>query len=82
MTKGTVKWFSDQEGYGFISIDDENGDQKDIFVRYSDFECQGFKPVQKGVEVIFDIEEGENGPQAVRVCMAAGPHGGGGGLED
>lgn len=82
MAKGTVKWFDAIKGYGFISLDDENSDEKELFVHHSDFDFQGFSSIQQGQEVFFDIEEGEDGPKAVHVSMAAGPHGGGGGLED
>ena len=63
MQKGTVKWFNNQEGYGFIC--DENG--KDIFVHYSGLNMEGFKTLDEGQEVEFDIIEGTKGPQAVNV---------------
>ena len=63
MNKGTVKWFSNQKGYGFIS--DENG--KDVFVHYSGLNMEGFKTLAEGEAVEFEIVDGEKGPQAVNV---------------
>lgn len=63
MGKGTVKWFNNQKGYGFIS--DENG--KDIFVHYSGVNMEGFKSINEGDNVEFEIIEGEKGPQAINV---------------
>lgn len=63
MCNGTVKWFNNQKGYGFIS--DENG--KDIFVHYSGVNMEGFKSLNEGDNVEFDIIEGEKGPQAINV---------------
>ncbi len=63
MAKGTVKWFSDEKGYGFI--EQENG--QDIFVHFSSIGMPGFKTLAEGDEVTFDIEEGERGPVAKNV---------------
>ncbi len=63
MAKGTVKWFNNQKGYGFIC--DENG--KDVFVHYSGINMEGFKSVEEGAAVEFDITEGQKGPQAINV---------------
>ncbi len=63
MNKGTVKWFSSQKGYGFIS--DEQG--KDVFVHFSGIVSDGFKTLEEGQAVQFDITQGEKGPQAVNV---------------
>ena len=63
MTKGTVKWFNNQKGYGFIS--DEAGN--DIFVHYSGLNMEGYKSLEEGQEVEFEIFQGEKGPQAVNV---------------
>jgi len=61
--KGKVKWFNNQKGYGFIS--DEN--EKDVFVHYSGLNMEGFKTLDEGQEVEFDVIDGEKGPQAVNV---------------
>ena len=61
--KGTVKWFNNQQGYGFIS--DESG--KDIFVHYSGIAGDGFKALDEGQAVEFEIKEGDKGPQAINV---------------
>lgn len=61
--KGTVKWFNAQKGYGFIS--DENGN--DVFVHYSGLAQEGFKTLDDGQAVEFEITEGAKGPQAVNV---------------
>ena len=63
MNKGTVKWFNNQKGYGFIS--DENGD--DIFVHFSALNMSGFKVLEEGDKVEFEVIEGEKGPQAANV---------------
>lgn len=61
--KGTVKWFNNQKGYGFIS--DENG--KDVFVHYSGLKMEGFKTLEEGQAVEFDVVNGDKGPQATNV---------------
>ena len=63
MNKGTVKWFNNQKGYGFIS--DESG--KDVFVHYSGLNMDGYKTLEEGAAVSFDIVHGEKGPPAVNV---------------
>ena len=63
MSKGTVKWFNNQKGYGFIS--DEQGN--DVFVHYSGINIDGFKSLEEGQAVEFDVVEGEKGPQATNV---------------
>lgn len=63
MNKGTVKWFNDQKGYGFIS--DENG--KDIFVHFSGIVMDGHKKLEEGQKVEFEVADGAKGPQAVNV---------------
>ena len=63
MINGTVKWFNESKGYGFISS--EKGD--DVFVHYSSINSNGFKTLMEGDSVSFDIEEGPKGPKAVNV---------------
>lgn len=67
MAKGTVKWFSDDKGYGFI----EQEDGEDVFVHYSEVQSEGFKSLSEGQEVEFDIEEGEKGPKASNVVTVS-----------
>ena len=61
--KGTVKWFNNQKGHGFIS--DEAGN--DVFVHYSGIATDGFKSLEEGAAVEFDVVEGTKGPQATNV---------------
>lgn len=63
MNKGTVKWFNNQKGYGFIS--DEAGN--DVFVHYSGLNMDGFKTLEEGAAVEYEVINGEKGPQAVNV---------------
>ena len=61
--KGTVKWFNAKKGFGFIS--DEEG--KDVFVHFSALQMDGFKVLEEGDEVEFEVIDGEKGPQAANV---------------
>ena len=61
--KGTVKWFNNQKGYGFFR--DEEGN--DVFVHYSGLNMEGFKSLDEGAQVEFDVTEGAKGPQATNV---------------
>lgn len=65
MVQGTVKWFNDQKGYGFIAQD--NGE--DIFVHYSEIIGSGFKKLNEGDRVVFEIGEGKKGPAAKNVDL-------------
>ena len=62
---GTVKWFNNHKGYGFISDQDGN----DVFVHYSGLNMEGFKTLEEGAKVEFDVTDGQKGPQAVNVTV-------------
>lgn len=64
MTTGTVKWFNEAKGFGFITP--EGGD-KDVFVHFSAISSEGFRTLAEGQQVNFDVEDGPKGPQAVNV---------------
>jgi CspA family cold shock protein len=66
MATGTVKWFSDEKGYGFITPD-ESG--KDLFVHHSAIVGSGFKSLSEGAKVSYDTEEGRKGPAAANVQL-------------
>jgi cold shock protein len=63
--QGTVKWFSRTKGYGFITPD--GGGEKDVFVHYSAIQGDGFRNLEQGERVEFEVEDSAKGPQAARV---------------
>ena len=65
MPEGTVKWFSKKKGYGFISQDDGS----DIFVHYSAINMPGFKSLEEGIRVQFEMDEDNRGPKAKNVVI-------------
>ncbi len=64
MATGTVKWFDDSKGFGFIAPDDGS---KDVFVHHSAIQGSGFKSLAEGQKVSFDVEQGQKGPAAANV---------------
>ncbi|HUZ83396.1 MAG TPA: cold-shock protein [Gaiellales bacterium] len=67
MATGTVKWFNDSKGYGFIQPDDGG---KDLFVHHSGIAGSGFKSLQEGAKVSFEARQGQKGPEAINVELA------------
>jgi cold shock protein len=65
--KGTVKWFNNAKGYGFIG----RNDGPDVFVHYSAISAEGYKSLQEGDQVEFEIADGQKGPQAANVAKAS-----------
>ena len=63
MKQGTVKWFNSEKGFGFIEVDGEN----DVFVHFSAIQGEGFKTLDEGQKVEFEVVEGNRGPQAANV---------------
>jgi CspA family cold shock protein len=64
MATGTVKWFNESKGFGFISPEDGS---KDVFVHFSAIQAEGFKVLTEGQSVTFNVEDGPKGPQATNV---------------
>jgi len=64
MKTGIVKWFNARRGYGFIEMEEEGGD---VFVHYTAISMPGFKVLNEGNNVIFDLEQGDRGPKAINV---------------
>ena len=67
MAQGTVKWFNDSKGFGFITVD---GQEKDIFVHQSAIQAEGYRSLTEGQRVEFDIVQGAKGPAAEKVRVA------------
>jgi len=66
MQKGTVKWFNETKGFGFITSEDGT----DVFAHFSAIQGEGFKTLAEGDSVTFDVEEGDKGPRAVNINKA------------
>jgi CspA family cold shock protein len=68
MATGTVKWFSDEKGYGFITPDEGS---KDLFVHFSNIGGEGFKSLTEGARVEYEAREGQKGPEATEVVLVS-----------
>ena len=66
MNKGSVKWFNSEKGFGFITGEDGS----DVFVHFSGISCDGYKSLEDGQSVTYDLTRGNRGMQAVNVCAA------------
>ncbi len=67
MATGTVKWFNAEKGFGFI---EQDGGGADVFAHYSNIATQGFRELQEGQKVTFDVVQGQKGPQAENILPA------------
>jgi CspA family cold shock protein len=67
MAHGTVKWFNAEKGFGFITLD---GGEQDVFVHYSAIDMSGYKSLEEGQAVVFEVGAGSKGPQAESVRLA------------
>ncbi|GAA2256391.1 cold-shock protein [Streptomyces ruber] len=67
MASGTVKWFNAEKGFGFI---EQDGDGADVFAHYSNIAASGFRELQEGQKVTFDLTQGQKGPQAGNIIAA------------
>lgn len=67
MASGTVKWFNAEKGFGFITVDDGG---QDVFVHYSAIDMTGYKVLEEGQKVVFEVGQGQKGPQAESVRLA------------
>ncbi len=61
---GKVKWFNQEKGFGFITAEDGN----DVFAHFSEIQKDGFKTLNEGEEVTFELTQGQKGPQATKIC--------------
>ncbi|MFJ9210591.1 cold shock protein [Streptomyces sp. L-9-10] len=68
MASGTVKWFNSEKGFGFIAQD---GGGPDVFAHYSNISTSGFRELQEGQKVTFDVTQGQKGPQAENILPSA-----------
>ena len=66
MATGTVKWFNAEKGYGFITLEGEN---QDVFVHWSAIQMDGYRSLEEGQQVEFEVGEGQKGPQAESVTL-------------
>jgi len=67
MAKGTVKWFNNSKGYGFITPEDGS---QDVFVHHNSIQGEGYKSLDEGAAVEFEIQQGQKGPEAINVVKA------------
>ncbi|MBU0571839.1 MAG: cold-shock protein [Candidatus Omnitrophica bacterium] len=67
MAKGTVKWFNNSKGYGFITPEDGS---QDVFVHHSSIQGEGYKSLDEGQSVEFEVQQGQKGPEAINVAKS------------